>query len=1195
MDGGRVLTYLGRGVRLVAGVLVCLVAAGSDALALRIGFHEAASSTDRDTSITVAVPAFTRAGDVMLAVVAARDAPSISADPAWTLLRTDVASGGDLRQSVYWRVASGGEPATYTWTLSSRERVAAQIVVYRGAAPTLPVSAGLTSVGSSSNIAAPSVASPGPDRTIVSFHGIARSTAISPPAGMSGRSEANTGSGGSGATILTADQSTTTGGATGVRTATASNSAANIGQTVLLEPMAAIPNPVAAYYFDEPAWTGAAGEVADATGNGLNGTALGGATTTAANAHLCRSGSFSGSPTRVDVPDNDRLDIRSTLTVTAWIRPATIPSGVDLMSFLSKDDNYEFHVASGGRLNWWWNGGGSRSVFTPTGTVSPDQWHFVAFVFTRGAQQIYVGRATSSTALVGTNADEEQLTPNGLKMQIGDDQDFGGGSRRWNGLIDEVRIYDQALTQSELESIRTATRPCGGGVASFQITVAPIASTCVGQVVTIRALDSVGNTLVSYVGIVNLSTSTGRGRWLASGTSGPVTENGSLEDGVASYEFRPADAGQATLFLANQSADNLTIAAVDNVNTSSFGMSGVVAFRDNAFVITPIDALATVPVAGRPHAMQVALWRRDTTQSPANCAVATNYAGLRNLKAWYVPDASHPPGATTPTVGAAALPAAPPAANNLALAFAGGVATFALGTADVGKYALALRDDSRSFASGVDIDGSSPVLTVRPFALAITGVQRGGTLNPGGTATAGGAFAAAGESFAATVGAYLWNAAADANNDGVPDGAGSNVIAGGLAPRFSWPTTLSAGSTASARFSPAGGGLGALTRVGGGSLTLSGFRGGATTVGDLRYSEVGSIALTATLTGFLNSAGADLTGTAVNASGQSVPVGRFHPAGFALVPGAVPVSPFCGTSAAGFTYMGQPALGLDFTIEARNAQGTVTGNYRSGVYNVGTVTYVAENADDGNNLGSRLGGIPAVDWTGGVYTVTTANAVFARPAAGPIPDGPFESLLLGVIVDDPDGARLAGRDMNAAAAGCGGGCTAKAITALPTRVRFGRLRVGNALGSPLLPLPVPLTLEYWNGAGFVTNGQDSCTRLANTSFAFSAPTGGITLCNTSGTPAGANAIVFGGGRASNFRLSAPGNVAGGSVDLTLNLGVAATGNTCTGGAVAAATASAKPWLQGNWGAAAYDRNPRARASFGRYTTTPDVIYIRENY
>lgn len=1157
------------------------------AQAVRIGFHESNSAGANAATITVNVPANVRAGDVMLAVVNVRNTNAVTANAAWTAIRNDTSTGSNSRQWLYYRVITGVEPASYSWTLTSG-RVTAAIVAYRGVDTTAPVVTSLAQANASSTgITAPTVNTTVANAMLVSFFGTRDTTTINGPAGMTERAQDD--SGGTGVTILVEDEFRATAGFTGTRVASAADAAVNIGQSVVLRPQTTVPSPVAEYRLDETSWNGTAGEVTDSS-NGLDGTALGGAQTTATNAYLCRSGQFTGSPTRVDVADNAALDIRSTLTVTAWIRPASIPAA-ELMSFLSKDTNYEFHIASNGRVNWWW-GGGTRSLFSPNNTVAVNQWTFVAFVFTRGAQTMYAGGPSTAAASVQTGTDNTQLTQNTNKLQIGDDQDFNGGTRRWNGLIDEVRIYDYALTQAEVEAIRTSTRTCPTLLAGFAVTSSATASTCVAQSVTIRAVDSLGNTIPGYTGTANLSTSIGRGGWAASGTSGPVTENGNTNDGIASYTFRAADNGQATLLLSVQSASNLTVTATDSILLAATGTSSSIAFRDNAFVLAATDPLANVPVAARPHGMQVSLYRRDTSQSPADCAVATDYTGNRTLKAWYTADVSYPAGATAPSInGGAALGTAVPGASNLTLNFTAGVATFNLTTADVGKYGLNLRDDTRTYAGAVDIDGSSPTLTVRPFALAITGVQKGATVNPEGSATSGSRFIVAGDTFSATVGGYLWAAADDANNDGVPD-AGVNFINNGVTPRFAWATTI-ASSNNVAFFSPTGAVLGTLG--GTASLTSADYTAGTgtATVSDLRYPEVGSIGLTASVTSYLNTVGVDLVGNAVNGStGQAVRVGRFYPNSFALLAGAA-VTPFCGSGASGFTYMDQPALTFNFAFEARNLLNAATVNYRSTVYNVGTVFYVAENNDAGVNLSARLTGIPAVSWTNGVYTVSTTAGLFSRPTVAPIPDGPYESLLFGAIVTDPDGARVAAPDLNASAVGCGGGCDARAISTTPTRLRFGRLRIGNALGSPPLALPIPVTLEYWNGTGFVRNALDSCTRLTNTNVAFGNFQGGLAACNTSGTPTGANAITFSGGQATNFRLSAP-NLRG-SVDLTVNLRTTASGSTCSAGTSSAATAAGQAWLLGNWGAATYDQVPVGRASFGLYSNSTDIIYQREQY
>jgi len=65
----------------------------------------------------------------------------------------------------------------------------------------------------------------------------------------------------------------------------------------------------------------------------------------------------------------------------------------------------------------------------------------------------------------------------------------------------------------------------------------------------------------------------------------------------------------------------------------------------------------------------------------------------------------------------------------------------------------------------------------------------------------------------------------------------------------------------------------------------------------------------------------------------------------------------------------------------------------------------------------------------------------------------------------------------------------------------------------------------------------------------------------------------------------------------LNLGSASSGTTCTAvnGSTVTATGASRTYLQGNWTAATYDQNPNARATFGVYKGSAEVIYMRENF
>ena len=151
-----------------------------------------------------------------------------------------------------------------------------------------------------------------------------------------------------------------------------------------------------------------------------------------------------------------------------------------------------------------------------------------------------------------------------------------------------------------------------------------------------------------------------------------------------------------------------------------------------------------------------------------------------------------------------------------------------------------------------------------------------------------------------------------------------------------------------------------------------------------------------------------------------------------------------------------------------------------------------------------------------------------------------------------------------------------------TELRSGRIRLQNTNGSELLPLPVPLQIQYWSGAtqGWQLNAADTCTKIEATNFAFSFG-GNLDACETR---------IQVGGAAPNYTatLSAPGAGNLGWADLTLNLGATGSGTQCAVGG--GAETAAAPWLQFNWKGSV--ENPTARAIFGVVRSGP-VIHRRE--
>ncbi|HLJ09259.1 MAG TPA: Ig-like domain-containing protein, partial [Acidimicrobiia bacterium] len=97
-----------------------------------ITFRSASSAQNpTSTTLTINRPAGVIAGDVMVAGIGIRGAPSITAPAGWSLVRTD-AAGTYTTQAIYDRVVTASEPASYTWSFSGSVPAAGGISDYQG-------------------------------------------------------------------------------------------------------------------------------------------------------------------------------------------------------------------------------------------------------------------------------------------------------------------------------------------------------------------------------------------------------------------------------------------------------------------------------------------------------------------------------------------------------------------------------------------------------------------------------------------------------------------------------------------------------------------------------------------------------------------------------------------------------------------------------------------------------------------------------------------------------------------------------------------------------------------------------------------------------------------------------------------------------------------------------------------------------
>lgn len=388
-----------------------------------------------------------------------------------------------------------------------------------------------------------------------------------------------------------------------------------------------------------------------------------------------------------------------------------------------------------------------------------------------------------------------------------------------------------------------------------------------------------------------------------------------------------------------------------------------------------------------------------------------------------------------------------------------------------------------------------------------------------------------------------------------------------------------------------------------GTLTLATTFAAGQLVSDVAsYDNVGSFRAELVDSSFASVDAGDSSALEREIRSGTVDVGRFVPDHFAVSLNA----PAFGTACGSFTYIGQAfnyTTAPVITVTAQDfANNTTTLYATSGSWwriTNASLTGKSYTAATGTlDVAGAPGTDPVIVAAGsgmGTLTFSSGTGLFFTRTTPTAPASPYDAeISLAINVIDADGVALASNPARFGTATAGNGIAFGSGKSM----RFGRLAIRNASGSQLVPLPVQLEAQYWLGAptnAFVTNAADSCTVIAANNDAM-----GNFTSNLSGSPTCETAISNGGALSAGRRtlqLAAPGSGNNGSVDLTVNLGASASGTTCTavGGAPVAATTANLPYLQGNWTGGAYDQNPSARAAFGVYQGSAEVIFIRENF
>ena len=165
---------------------------------------------------------------------------------------------------------------------------------------------------------------------------------------------------------------------------------------------------------------------------------------------------FNGSSSGIVLPSSlntNVIDATGAFSISMWINTNSL-SAIQYLFCASVSNNIDVSINGNnqgvGKIIWTiYNG--SYSYLTSTTTITTNDWYHIVATYNNGSRELFINSASQGTS-TKTLVESGQVSTLGYRTGSGSSERFDGG-------MDQLRIFPSALTQEQVSALYTETTP----------------------------------------------------------------------------------------------------------------------------------------------------------------------------------------------------------------------------------------------------------------------------------------------------------------------------------------------------------------------------------------------------------------------------------------------------------------------------------------------------------------------------------------------------------------------------------------------------------------------------------------------------------------------------------------------------------------------------------------------------------------